>query len=268
MAMQFQGSEGAKRSDIYSVDPTTIIMDESKNGRMFPVSDADIDNLAANIKAVLQQHPVTCRRLSNKQLQLVSGYTRLKAILRLHVQDPKWRIRIQIVELNESDAFLANISENLKRNEVSPIDHAYNARRLESAFGFTREQTAEFFGWAPAKVARHLTLLTLPEKVQRQVASRELTVDAAIKLSKLDESEIDDALEAAVSDDGHINGTEVARQVRERGVRVGHTVSELRKVLRDRNEPIAIAILGYLKGDVDEVGLEEALDGSHPYQEV
>ncbi len=265
MAMQFQGSEGAKRSDIYSVDPTTIVVDESKNGRRFPVSDADIEDLKLNIQAVGQCQPITCRRLPDKRIQIVSGYTRLKAILRLHADDPRWRIKIQIGDLNESDAFIANVSENLKRNEVSPIDHAFNARRLERDFGFTRDNVALFFAWTPAKVARHLTLLTLPEKVQRQVASRELTVDAAIKLSKLDESEIDSALEAAVADDGHINGTEVARQVRERGIRVGHTVSELRKVLRDRNEPIAVALLAYLKGDLDEVGLEEALDVSHPY---
>ncbi len=270
MAMRFEGSEGSKRSDIYAVDPTVIEIDESKLGRQFPVSDEAIDRLAANIKSVGQQQSITCRRLPDKRLQVVAGFSRLRAILKLHAEDQQWRINIRIVEMNEFDAFMVNVSENLHRNEVSPIDHAHNMRRMERDFGKTRVEIAKFFACTEANVSRLLALLSLPGHVQLKVSSGELTADSATKLGKLPEPEIKAALEAATaaSDNGHVDTAEVTKQVRARGVKVGRTISDLRKVLKDRNEDVAVAILGFLKGDVDEIGLSEVLDRSHQYQEV
>ncbi len=268
MAMTFVGSEGSKRSDIFSIDPTLVNMDETKNGRMFPVSDDAVTTMAESIARSGQQQPVTCRRLKDKSLELVSGFTRLKAIRLLYAKDPQWRIKVSIVELNDLESLMENIEENKHRNATTPLDDAFCMRKMLRDFSKSYSEIAAFYGVTEATVKRSLSLLVLPDRIQRKVASSELTTDAALKLAKLDESEIDDALAAAVNDDGHINGTEVARQVRERGVRVGHTVSELRKVLKDRNEPISLAILSYLKGDIGEVDLEEALDSCHPYAEV
>ncbi len=270
MAMQFQGSEGAKRSDVYALDPTVITVDESKLGRHYPVADDKIDAIAANIKQIGQQQAVTCRRLADKRLQIVAGFSRHRAILKLHSEDPQWRINVKIVDLNEFDAFLANVSENLHRNEVSPIDHAHNMMRMGRDYGKSRAEIAVFYRCTEANVSRLLSLLILPELVQQKVSSGELTADSATKLGKLPEPEIKAALDAAVaaSDNGHVDTAEVTKQVRARGVKVGRTISDLRRVLKDRNEDVAVAILGFLKGEIDDEALETALDGSHQFQEV
>ncbi len=271
MAMRFVGSEkseGGGRSDIFSVDPTLISMDESKNGRMFPVSDDAVQAMVESIERSGQLQPITCRRLKDKSIEIVSGFTRLKAFRLLYAKDPQYRINVKVVELSDFDSLMANIEENRQRNATTPLDDAFNMRRMERDFKRSRADIAAFYSCTEANVSRLVSLLALPDQVQRKIASQELTVDAASKLGKLTEPEIKSALEAAVaaSDNGHVDTAEVTKQVRARGVKVGRTISDLRRVLKDRNEDIAVAILAYLKGEIDDEALEAALDGSHQYQ--
>src|SRR5579863_8116929 len=101
MAMKFTGSDGAKRSDVFSIDPMLVGMDESRNGRMFPVSDEAVATMAASIERSGQFQAITCRRLPDKSIEVVSGFTRLKAVRLLYAKDPQWKIKVVVSELND-----------------------------------------------------------------------------------------------------------------------------------------------------------------------
>jgi ParB-like chromosome segregation protein Spo0J len=67
------------------------------------------------------------------------------------------------------------ITENSQRKNVTPIDEAKSLQRAMDEFGFTTEQAAKPFGWARSTAANKLRLLELPDDVQKQLATGELT---------------------------------------------------------------------------------------------
>lgn len=82
--------------------------------------DADgIHTLAADIKAKGLINPVTVRPLGNDEYELVAGERRYRA----HLEANLPRIRaIVLPDLTEAEALLYAVSENLDREDLSPIE--------------------------------------------------------------------------------------------------------------------------------------------------
>jgi ParB-like chromosome segregation protein Spo0J len=99
------------------------------------------------------------------------------------------------VTINDEEAFRRNIVENRERKETTPIDDAYNQRRLRDDFGWTDTKIAEFYGLTASYVGLLKKLLSLPTQTQKLVHVRQLSVKAAVALTELTPEEQQKAME-------------------------------------------------------------------------
>ena len=192
MAVDFKGD--FKRTSTYDFDPADIKINPELNGRhVLP----DIQWLMKDILERGQLQPVAIRNDGGTPI-LCAGFSRWRAVSEINKgREPKNRLKLRCVYYkgNEADGFLANIAENRKRNDCTPIDDAYNIARLER-YGRTVEQIAEFYGEAEAWVRGRLALVELCQEGQDRVTAGTLKPTAAIAIAKLAEAQQREKLKA------------------------------------------------------------------------
>ena len=86
----------------------------------------DVEALAQSIKEVGLLNPITV----TPDLTLIAGYHRLEACKRLGWKD----IPVQIMKLDGLKAELAEIDENLVRNELTVLEHAEALKRRKEIY--------------------------------------------------------------------------------------------------------------------------------------
>ena len=101
--------------------------------------------------------------------------------------------------LSESQIREIQLTENLQRADLKPMDEARGYQGLIDLNGWSGKQVAEHLHISPAKVSRGLKLLKLDDDVQAKVESGELSAAIAYRAAKEKQPEarkkiIDDAL--------------------------------------------------------------------------
>jgi ParB/RepB/Spo0J family partition protein len=137
--------------------------------------------------------------MPEKRVKLIYGYNRLRAALEIRQRRADFRLEIKVYDgINDQDAFIMNLRENMIRSEVSPIDNAHNIRKLVNHYGFETKDVAELYKRSSLWVSDTLKLLTLPCDVQEAVADGVLSREVGLKLSQLPEPEASAVLADAV----------------------------------------------------------------------
>ncbi|MFN8578572.1 MAG: ParB/RepB/Spo0J family partition protein [Candidatus Sericytochromatia bacterium] len=104
------------------------------------VSDADIWQLANNIKQVGLINPVIVRRKGNK-FERVSGFRRLEALKKLGEE----KVKAIVIETDEKTALLIMLSENIQREDLNPYDEVVSLLQLISVnLDYTEEEVKSF----------------------------------------------------------------------------------------------------------------------------
>lgn len=252
MAMKINAGDVARGRDEFLIDPAEILVSNPSNGRYQQHTDEAIQQRAASFEKIGQQTPVLVRKIADDKVELVLGFLRRDAALYFNAQHPDnpMKLRCNVVKnLNDEDAFVLNVSENLERVDFSPIDHAYNQRRFRDVYNWTDTQIAEFYHVVPSYIGTLKKLLGLPKKVQRQVHAGTLSVKAAVALTELPAEEQEAVLQEVPQEepDGPLlNGQaepmrreptsqEVIQKTRDRlidkGKSKGRSLAEVRKFL-------------------------------------
>ena len=130
-----------------------------------------LSELAKSIAASGVVQPIIVRGASGGRYQLITGERRLLA----SKEAGKTTIPGVLREVSDEQAMEMTIVENLQRADLNPIEQARAYARLHSDFQMTQEQIATRTGKERASVANFLRLLKLPESVQHQVESGELS---------------------------------------------------------------------------------------------
>lgn len=89
------------------------------------VSDADIWQLANNIKQVGLINPVIVRRKGNK-FERISGFRRLEALKKLGLE----KVKAIVIDTDEKTALLIMLSENIQREDLNPYDEVVSLLQL------------------------------------------------------------------------------------------------------------------------------------------
>lgn len=152
-------------------------------GRLKPAEDnirqdvGDVSELAASIKAggVLQALLV-----DETSMVVVAGARRLAAAKKAGLKE----VPVVLRSFTEQERLETMIVENLQREDLTPLEEASAFKRLAD-LGLTQRQIAERVGRAQSHVAKRLSLLTLPEAVQKQVDSGGITLPDAQELAKI-----------------------------------------------------------------------------------
>jgi ParB family chromosome partitioning protein len=125
------------------------------------VSESKIDELAESIdKQGLLQPPLV--RPTGDGFELVHGERRIRA-----VESLGWEtVAVNVEELSDADALELAITENLQREDVTPIGEARSYQMLIDEHGLTQAEAADRLGVSQADISNKLRLLDLPDELQ------------------------------------------------------------------------------------------------------
>lgn len=263
MAMKIVAGD-VGRSDLFHVLPEYLIVDESLNGRYEAHDDETVLELAQSLMEHGQKQPILVRRLDGShQLKVVAGYRRWKAATLVNTKlRPEKPIKLQcrVGEMNEEEAFLANIIENHDRKECGDMDYAFQHRRLRDEHGWDDDRIAKFYRRSSAWVQQKRKLLGLDTETREQVARGDLTTNAALDVVKLPEKERRQVVEMATNTNGQVDTAAVRAAVRDRGEKRSRTVKEFKDYLAkftgddstEREKSLAADLLAFLAGELTE----------------
>lgn len=122
----------------------------------------ELDELAQSIKERGFIQPIVVRKREGGSYEVVAGERRYHAAKSLGLKE----IPTMVKDLDDRDAFVLAIVENLQRKDLDPIEEAMAYRRLQGEFTFSLEDIAQFVGKDKTTVANVLRLLKLPDKIK------------------------------------------------------------------------------------------------------
>jgi len=147
--------------------------------------EAKLAELAQSIAATGVVQPVVVRELPGGRYQLIMGERRWRA----SQAAGKATIPAIVRQVSDEQALEMVIVENLQRADLNPMEQARAFERLSRDFKMTQEQMAARTGKDRASVGNFIRLLKLPDSIQAQVESGQLTFGHARALLALDSPE-------------------------------------------------------------------------------
>jgi ParB family chromosome partitioning protein len=132
-------------------------------------------------------------------------------------------------ELSEPEILEQQMVENLLREDLSPIEQARGFSALMELHGWNGKQVAESLHVPASTVSRGLSLLDLPDDIQRKVDAGELAARSAYEISKLpnDPRRRELAKTAAEGKLTHKQAAAVVRQRRGKPSRIPRTTKQV-----------------------------------------
>lgn len=143
------------------------------------VRESKIDELAASIDSQgLLQQPLI--RPVDDGYELVHGERRLRAVRSLG-----WdTIPANVEEMDDADALEVSITENLQREDVTPIGEAHAYRMLIDEHGITQTEAADQLGVSQSEISNKLRLLDLPDRLKDSILRKILSPWQAQELAR------------------------------------------------------------------------------------
>ena len=124
--------------------------------------EESIRDLATSIQELGVIQPITVRKTTDTNFQLVSGERRLRASILLGLKTIPAYIRIA----NDQEALEMALVENIQRQDLDPIEIALSYQRLMDDVKLTQEQMSQRVGKKRSTIANYLRLLKLEPLIQ------------------------------------------------------------------------------------------------------
>ena len=138
-----------------------------------------LDNLAQSIRTMGIIQPLTVRRLSDEEYQLISGERRLRAAKLAGLESVPAYIRLA----DDQGMLEMALVENIQREDLNALEVAFSMNRLIAECDLTHEQLSDRLGKDRSTVTNFLRLLKLPPEIQRAVSARKLSMGHARALA-------------------------------------------------------------------------------------
>lgn len=149
-------------------------------GRFQRTSDED-NCLISSIKYHGLLQPILIRPFE-QGFEIVAGHRRFQACRSL-----RWRfIPCKIRDLTDKEAFEIQLTENMQRKSMDPVEEAEAFRRYVVDFGWGGvTELASKIGKSEEYVSHRIQLLKLPEEIKLHIASNRLNVSSAMELTNI-----------------------------------------------------------------------------------
>jgi ParB family chromosome partitioning protein len=147
----------------------------------FRKESPDDDALANSIREHGLLQPILIRPFGQR-FEIVAGHRRYQACRSL-----RWRsIPCRIREFSDKQAYELQLTENIQRRSMDPIEEAEAFRRYVIDFGWGGvSELARKLGMSEEYISHRIQLLKLPDDVKHQILSQRLSVSQAIELSNI-----------------------------------------------------------------------------------
>lgn len=176
--------------DTVFVNPETLVVNHEMNSRFERVPESKIDELAWSMMKTGQMQAIEVNPENNT---VTAGITRTLAGCKIRKgftgpdgklhSKPDFLIRVTMRKSKPAEALRRNITENFRRNELTPMDIAHDIALLFAA-GDTQGEIGLLFGFDQPKVSRYRSLNKLTKPVQLLISSGTLNPTSAMELAK------------------------------------------------------------------------------------
>src|SRR3989304_3762556 len=139
-----------------------------------------LGELSESVKRSGVLQPVIVRKVG-LGYELVIGERRWRAAKMAGLE----KIPAVVRDVSDKESIELALVQNLLREELNPIEEAEAYRRLLGDFGWTQEELAQHVGKDRSSIANYLRLLKLPEVIQTDLRSGQLTMGHARALLAL-----------------------------------------------------------------------------------
>jgi len=156
-----------------------------RDNRFQPRTDYNQEKLQDLIESIKEKgiiQPILVREVQNGEFEVIAGERRLKAARALNLEN----VPAIIKSVNDEEALIIALIENVQRENLNPIEEAQAYRRLIEDFRLTHEDVAKAVGKDRSTISNIMRLLKLPEEIQNLVYGGEITMGHARALLSLE----------------------------------------------------------------------------------
>jgi ParB family transcriptional regulator, chromosome partitioning protein len=147
-------------------------------------SDA-VRELAESIRSQGLMQPILVRPVDGR-CEVVAGHRRLLA----HRLIGEIMIKCFVRDLDDTETMLLRATENIQRQDLSPMEEARVYGVLRDKLGFSKEDIARKMGRNRLTVDKYLKMLDFPEYIQVYVDKKLLSMAVAVLLVEIDDPEL------------------------------------------------------------------------------
>jgi ParB family chromosome partitioning protein len=133
--------------------------------------DEQLKDLAASIREKGVLAPILVRHAGGGCYEIIAGERRFRAAQLLKLD----RVPVVVRDVDDREALVLSIVENIQRQELNPMEEARAFQRLTKDFSLTQEDVARAVSKDRSTVANMLRLLNLPQEVQKAISGGQLS---------------------------------------------------------------------------------------------
>jgi len=145
-----------------------------------------LEELSESIKEFGVIQPITVRRTSNENYELIAGERRLKATKMADIGE----IPALVVEYRDNESAIVALIENLQREDLNFMEEAEGYHNLIIDHKFTQQELSKKIGKSQSTIANKIRLLKLPMEIQKNLVAEGLTERHGRALLKLPDDEL------------------------------------------------------------------------------
>jgi len=145
-------------------------------------NEAALKELSDSIRLHDIIQPITVSKTGTAKFRLIAGERRWRAAKMAGLKD----IPAYIRQANDAELLELALLENLKRENLNPIEIALSYKRLMDELDYTQDQVEKQMGKDRTTISNYSRLLKLPPDIQQDVRSGELSMGHARALINID----------------------------------------------------------------------------------
>lgn len=168
-------------------------------------NEEDLNALSQSIaeNGILQ--PLTVRKVSATEYELIAGERRLRASVMAGLR----KVPCIVIKCSEKESAVFALLENLQRSDLGMFEEARGVSRLIRRYGLTQQEAAVKLGKTQSTIANKLRLLRLTYEEQEWIENAGLSERHARALLKLgDEGARREALSKIISENLNVQQSE------------------------------------------------------------
>ena len=213
LSMDDVKTEGS--SSINEIELAKISVNPNQPRREF--DETALQELADSIAEIGIIQPITLRKVSDNEYQIIAGERRYRASQRAGLKT----IPAYIRTADDENMMEMALIENIQRENLNPIEEAIAYKRLLTEFNLKQDEVAERVSKSRTAVTNSMRLLKLNEKVQQMVIDDMISTGHARALLGLNDLE---------------KQYTVAQQIFDEKLSVRETEKLVKKIQQEKNQ--------------------------------
>ncbi len=168
-------------SSINEIELSKIAINPNQPRREF--DEESLNELAISITEIGIIQPITLRKISDDEYQIIAGERRYRASQKAGLKS----IPAYIRTADDENMMEMALIENIQREDLNAVEIALAYQHLIDEYNLTQERLSERIGKNRATIANYLRLLKLPAPIQMALQNRKIDMGHARALLTLKE---------------------------------------------------------------------------------